>query len=196
MQQALRAAGIVKFPTLKHVENNPKERIMETATKLFHHQGYQATGINQVIQEAEVARASLYQHYKSKDKLCVAFLNRRHDYWFGRLSEFAGRVEGQKQKILAAFDFLYSMNEKEDYSGCAFLNILPEITGKDRQIRVIIQNHKTDLRKYLGDLMPGNPGIVKDHIYLLFESAIMESKLFRQQWPVVEAKKIVDRLLS
>jgi AcrR family transcriptional regulator len=197
---------------MRHRNSNPKERIMETATKLFHRQGYQATGINQVVQEAEVARASLYQHYESKEKLCMAFLKRRHIYWFDRLKEFTDRVEGSKQKVLAAFDFLYSMNEKEDYSGCAFLNILSEITVKDREILAIIQDHKRDLRKYLADLISGTPvpGIpvrgtpkpqripdtVKDHVYLLFESAIIESRLFRQQWPVTEAKKIVDHILK
>ncbi len=87
-------------------------------------------------------------------------------------------------------------NEKEDYSGCAFLNILSEITGKDREILAIIQSHKKDLRRYLGELIPYDLVAAKDHIYLLFESAIMESKLFRQQWPVVEAKKIVNRLVN
>lgn len=183
------------FAIMKVHESNPKERIMQTATRLFHQQGYQATGINQVIKEADVARASLYQHYESKEKLCIAYLNRRHDLWFTKLKKHVDRADEPKKKILAAFDFLHAMNKEENYQGCAFLNILGEITDKDKEILDIIQNHKIDVRKYLGSLITGDKSI-KDHIYLLFESAIMESKLFRSQWPVNECKKIVSRLID
>jgi AcrR family transcriptional regulator len=186
---------MVTFVNMKVHESNPKERIMQTATRLFHQQGYQATGINQVIKEADVARASLYQHYESKEKLCIAYLNRRHDHWFTKLKKFVDRVDDPKKKILAAFDFLHAMNKEENYQGCAFLNILTEIADSDKEILDIIQNHKIDLRKYLGHLITGDKSI-KDHVYLLFESAIIESKLFRSQWPVNECKKIVSRLVE
>jgi AcrR family transcriptional regulator len=180
---------------MKHKELNPKERILQTATRLFHQQGYQATGINQVIEEADVARASLYQHYESKENLCIAYLNRRHENWFNRLKQFTEKTTEPKQKILAAFDFLHAMNKEENYQGCAFLNILAEITDKDKEILSIIQSHKTDVRKYLSSLFKADKQ-VKDHVYLLFESAIMESKVFKNQWPVNEAKKIVGHLLD
>jgi AcrR family transcriptional regulator len=186
---------MITFVIMKQKESNPKERIMQAATRLFHLQGYQATGINQVIAEADVARASLYQHYESKEKLCVAYLNRRHDHWFAGLKAFTEKEKDPKQKILAAFDFLYSMNKKEKYRGCAFLNILSEVTDKDKELMSIIQNHKNEVREYLGGMMTADKAL-KNHIYLLFESAIMESKLFKNQWPVNEAKKIVTRLLQ
>jgi AcrR family transcriptional regulator len=186
---------LVIFAGMKVHESTPKERIMQTATRLFHQQGYQATGINQVIKEADVARASLYQHYESKEKLCIAYLNRRHDHWFAKLKKHVDRAGEPKKKILAAFDFIHAMNKEENYQGCAFLNMLGEISDKEKEILDIIQNHKIDVRKFLGSLITGDKSI-KDHIYLLFESAIMESKLFRSQWPVNECKKIVSRMID
>lgn len=38
--------------------NSPRERILDTAAILFHQQGYNSTGINQIISEAKVAKAS------------------------------------------------------------------------------------------------------------------------------------------
>ena len=180
---------------MKHKELNPKERILQTATRLFHQQGYQTTGINQVIEEADVARASLYQHYESKEKLCIAYLNHRHENWFNGLKKFTEKVTEPKGKVLAAFDFLHAMNKAENFQGCAFLNILSEITDKDKDILALIQSHKTDVRKYLSSLIKADKP-VKDHIYLLFESAIIESKVFKSQWPVNEAKKIIAHLLD
>ena len=48
-----------------------RERILDTAARLFYAQGYNSTGINQVIKEANVAKASLYQHFPSKEDLLI-----------------------------------------------------------------------------------------------------------------------------
>ena len=51
-----------------------KDRILAAASRLFRFQGYSETGINQIIDEAEVARASLYLHYPTKEVLGRAYL--------------------------------------------------------------------------------------------------------------------------
>jgi AcrR family transcriptional regulator len=66
----------------------PRERILNTAYTLFHKQGYNNTGINQIIMEANVSKASFYAHFKSKDDLCIEFLNKRFDYWVSELENF------------------------------------------------------------------------------------------------------------
>lgn len=174
---------------------DPKTRILETATRLFYTQGYHATGINQIIKEAEVARASLYMHYLSKEDLCVAFLNFRHEYWFKCFREFIDPVNDPEQKLMAAFDFLMQMNEKEDFRGCAFMNILSEISPADTELYKIIQHHKQDLREFLSGIYPGHTQLMKDHIYLLFEASMLESHLYRDQWPVIQSKETVKSLL-
>ena len=172
----------------------PKERILETAFTLFHKQGYNSTGINQIIADSNVAKASFYQHFKSKEDLCVEFLNKRHDYWFGKLTEFTSKNITNKTKILASFDFLIYMNETENFRGCSFLNLLSEIPADNTKVLNVIQNHKNDLREYFKNLI--DESNLVDHIYLLFESAIIESQLFKDQWPVIKSKKIITNLIS
>ncbi|MBB5638647.1 AcrR family transcriptional regulator [Pedobacter cryoconitis] len=180
---------------MKQKAVDPKTRILETATRLFYTQGYHATGINQIIQEAGVARASLYTHYQSKEELCIAFLNFRHVYWFKCFREFIGAVTDPEQQLMTAFDFLISMNDKEDFRGCAFMNILSEISPADTTLYTIIQHHKQNLRDTLASILPHHTQLLKDHIYLLFESAMLESHLYRNQWPVLQAKKMLKTLL-
>ena len=62
-----------------------KERIIEAASRLFYFKGYNQTGINQIIAEANVAKASMYQHFRSKEDIAVAYLIRRHAMWMGNL---------------------------------------------------------------------------------------------------------------
>ena len=64
-------------PTMR--KPNAKERILETASKLFHERGYSEVGINEIIEKAETAKASFYQHYSSKEVLCEAWLQSVHD---------------------------------------------------------------------------------------------------------------------
>jgi AcrR family transcriptional regulator len=71
---------------------SPKERIVATTFDLFAKQGYNSTGINQIIADAGVAKASFYLHFKSKEDLCVEFLNVRHEYWFNELINFSSRA--------------------------------------------------------------------------------------------------------
>ncbi len=171
----------------------PRERILNTAMILFHRQGYNNTGINQIIDDAKVSKASFYQHFKSKDDLCIEFLDKRYAYWVCELENFVSGAQTLEEKFLKAFDFLIYMNEKEDFRGCSFLNILSEIPGEKVEIHNVIRRHKKTLRDAF--YMDLNNDILSDHIYLLFESAILTSQLYRSNELIEKSKIIVKELL-
>ncbi|WP_064966113.1 TetR/AcrR family transcriptional regulator [Tenacibaculum ovolyticum] len=173
--------------------STPRERILDVSLTLFHHQGYNKTGINQIIKEAKVAKASFYQHFKSKDDLCAEFLNTRHKYWFAELQKFVSTVKISKEKILSSFDFLMYMNQKENYRGCSFLNIISEISEDQERIFIIIQNHKKDLRNFFKELIKDE--LLSAHVYLLFESSIIESQLFKSNELIEKSKTIINNIL-
>lgn len=167
---------------------------MEIASVLFAGQGYNSTGINQIIAEASVAKASFYQHFRSKEDLCVAFLDARHEYWFNELHEYVKNQDGLKSKIVSSFDFLIYMNMKEDFRGCSFLNILSEIPSDNVKIINPIQQHKADLRAFFKSLIADET--MADHIYLLFESCITESKMFKSNELIEKSKSIISNLIK
>ncbi|WP_431293333.1 TetR/AcrR family transcriptional regulator [Pedobacter sp. P26] len=171
---------------------SPRERILAKSLDLFAKQGYNSTGINQIISEANVAKASFYQHFKSKEDLCVAFLEARHKHWFSELHKFTDAKSDSKSKVISSFDFLIHMNSKEDFRGCAFINILAEIPSDNTKILKVIQEHKKDLRDFFSRLT--NDPSISDHIYMLFESSIVESKLFKSNQLVEKSKSIVKEL--
>ncbi|WP_312553851.1 TetR/AcrR family transcriptional regulator [Empedobacter brevis] len=174
--------------------SSPRERILETASILFHQQGYNSTGINQIIKEANVAKASFYQHFKSKDDLCIEFLNTRHQYWFSELTAYTAKSKNTSKKILLAFDFIVYMNEKENFRGCSFLNILSEIAKEQEKILNVIQSHKKDVMVFFQELIKNEP--LSTHIYLLFESSIVESQLFKSNDIVKKARFITNNVMQ
>ncbi|MCS4305526.1 TetR/AcrR family transcriptional regulator [Chryseobacterium sp. BIGb0232] len=173
--------------------SSPRDRIIETTFDLFAKQGYNSTGINQIISEAGVAKASFYLHFKSKEDLCVEFLKVRHQYWFNELYTFSFGTNDLPERLIRAFDFLIEMNKKENFRGCSFLNILSEIPVDNVKILNVIQSHKADLRNYFLDMLKDEE--LSDHIYMLFESSIIESQLFRSNELIEKSKKIITNLI-
>ncbi|AYZ36279.1 TetR/AcrR family transcriptional regulator [Chryseobacterium indologenes] len=172
----------------------PRERILQTSMTLFHQQGYNSTGINQIIEEADVSKASFYQHFKSKDDLCIEFFNRRFDYWVSELESFTSDAKTTEEKFLRSFDFLIYMNQKEDFRGCSFLNIMSEIPVDKKEIHTLIRTHKSKLRASFDEDLKDD--ILAAHIYLLFESCILTSQLYRSNELIEKSKLIVKNLLK
>lgn len=175
---------------MHHKQLAAKERILKAADTLFHQQGYTLTGINQIIKEANVAKASLYYHFKTKDDLCIAYLQKRHEEW--NLT-FLDYVKDKSDKINAAFDFLIKNNEENNYRGCSFLNMLSETSPDKTKIFLELQKHKLELLFFFTNHIPDNE--IAYTVYSLFENAIIESQLFRNQEPVVRLKKIAISLV-
>jgi AcrR family transcriptional regulator len=184
--------------------SNPRQRILDTATKLFFEQGYNATGINQVLDEACVAKASLYQHYGSKEELGLAYLKRAREEWFTGLDQALAKKNNALDKVLACFDFLEQNMRLNSFLGCKFINMMAELADADSVMRQQIIEHKTKLRKYMDDHVKEackengikNTAVLGDTVYLLFEGAIVESKITKDTWPIKAARKSAKMLLG
>src|ERR1700734_209683 len=114
-------------------ESGVKDRILETASRLFYEQGNHMTGINQIIDEADIARASLYNHFPSKTDLLLAYLDRTHQLWFEELDIFMATISGPRERLLALFDFRIRRQLRLKYKGCHFNKIIAE-TCEDQEV--------------------------------------------------------------
>lgn len=182
----------------------PRERILETASRLFYTQGYNNTGINQILDEAKVAKASLYQHFGSKDELGIHYLKAAREEWFGGLDKWVTPKKTPFQKLIACFDFLEYALQQHNFLGCKFINMLSEIGDTSPLMYQEILGHKHKLRlyikKFIEEALLGRAAdeidVISDAIYLLFEGAIVESKICKDTWPVKKAKKMIRVLLE
>ncbi|WP_022949898.1 TetR/AcrR family transcriptional regulator [Methylohalobius crimeensis] len=180
--------------------SEPAERILKTAGELFYTQGYAATGVNQIISEAGVARASFYQHFPSKKDLAVAYLRRRHRIWFQWLRSHVERETEPTARLSALFDFLADWLPASGYRGCAFLNMMSESPTLGGEIQAVIKQHKSELRDYIRaltaylDVSPQEQ--IADVVLVLFEGAIIECQVMRDLWPIEAAKKGILRLID
>ena len=129
-----------------------RERILDTAFRLFYAHGPRGVGVDTVIAESGVAKATLYKHFPRKDDLVLAYLDKVDQAWFGQLRA-AARAAGDdpRAQLVGAFDALAMACRREGYHGCAFINTAAESpTGGDVHGRTV--EHKNVVRAWLTDL--------------------------------------------
>jgi AcrR family transcriptional regulator len=181
-----------------------RKRIIDTASRLFYQQGYNSTGINQISDEADISKASLYQHFKSKEDLLLEYLEIVSAETMLNLRKAAATGSDVKKKLSAIFQFMAEYAGSNDYCGCNFLNIAGEIPKENRRVYELIQRQKNETRKLFTEVLTN--GITEndakekaknlaDGIYLLFDGALMACKIYGDTWPAVEAKKSAILLL-
>src|SRR2546428_11241120 len=98
------------------VGSSARERILDAAYELFSRRGIQAVGVNEVIERAGVATATLYRHFPSKEKLVLAFLDLREQRWTKDLIEAGAMRRGSnpEERLLAIFDVLDEWFHRHD----------------------------------------------------------------------------------
>jgi AcrR family transcriptional regulator len=130
-----------------------RERVMETAYELFSRRGIRDVGVDEVIERAGVAKATLYRHFPSKDDLVVAFLERREQRWTIEFVEAEARRRGNtpEERLLAIFDALDEWFRREDFEACAFINSLLEMGAAHPAGRASIR-HLQNIRSVVSRL--------------------------------------------
>ena len=133
---------------------NPRERLISAAYDLFSQDGIHSIGVDRVLEEAGVAKSTLYRHFPSKDDLIVAALERREELWtrawLEREIELSGGPPGAR--LLATFDVFDRWFHRKDFESCMFLATLLE--SHDRRSRVGDEAVKrlANVRSYLAGL--------------------------------------------
>jgi AcrR family transcriptional regulator len=146
-----------------------KERILETADRLFYQQGIRAVGVDMIAAEAGISKRTLYDYFPSKDHLIVAYLSRR-----------LGRIEPSDappaEQILAAFDRLERSFASNGFRGCPFVNAVAELGESTHPANSLAIAFKEQRRLWFRDLLTqlgvADPDSLATQLALLVDGAI------------------------
>jgi AcrR family transcriptional regulator len=128
-----------------------RQRLLETAERLFYDAGITTTGVDTVVREAGVSKPTLYAHFRSKGELVAAVLGARHARRVAELESRVAREADPARRPLAVFDFLATWYEKQGSRGCAFLNAAAELgDGDDAARRAVVAE-----KRWLADFLAG-----------------------------------------
>jgi len=97
--------------------SSKKEELLRVAGDIFFRQGFAATGIKQIIDEAGIAKGAFYSHFNSKEEMGVAWLKSSNDKWSEAMHETMAKSKSPRTKILALFNMLEDWVKTNNYRG-------------------------------------------------------------------------------
>jgi AcrR family transcriptional regulator len=127
-----------------------RERILATASDLFYRKGVRAVGVDLVVEEAGVAKTSLYRHFRTKDDLIAAFLRREdEEFWAGWDGVSAAHDTDALAELEAQLEWIGQRVGRQNYRGCPQINVAAEFPDTDHPARAVAIAHKKELRRRL-----------------------------------------------
>ncbi|MDU0353708.1 TetR/AcrR family transcriptional regulator [Paraglaciecola aquimarina] len=151
-----------------------KQHLVDTALVLFNQHGYHATGIDLILAQAKVSKATLYKHFRSKDELILAALEQRHEQVLHMINakiEAANRVGDCG--VLAIFDALNEWFNSSQFFGCNFINACAEFTSALDPIHIFSAQHKQAIVALIQSQLADKGKHQAEQIGLLVEGAIV-----------------------
>jgi AcrR family transcriptional regulator len=168
-----------------------KERILQTADRLFYLQGIRAVGVDTIAAEIGISKRTLYNHFPSKDVLISAYLARR-------FTKFPPSDKPSLDQILATFDLLERRFAGRNFRGCPFVNAVAELGPQDRVVKKIAVAFKESRRLWFRDLLKelgaADAEGLATQLTLLVDGAIAQD-LVRDDPAMARAAKQAARVL-
>ncbi|NLR79778.1 TetR/AcrR family transcriptional regulator [Chitinophaga eiseniae] len=186
------------------MKEGAKERILHTAAELFYQQGYQATGINQIIEEAGIAKASLYQHFSSKETLLTAYLQNTRVSNHDQRMKYLEQLAPGKERLIGLFKYRLQHMQENQFRGCAFIRIAYELPHLNEDAQLQINTHNQTIKALISSQLQ----LIKDPfpeaslaewtdmLHNLYEGAGLQGYLLKSPKPVEDTINIVQKLLA
>ncbi len=191
-----RAVAASKVSQKATAEPGPdvRERILDTASTLFYKRGVRAVGVDLVVQEAAVAKTSLYRYFPTKDDLIVAFLEREDlefwELWDGVAKQHPDDPVGE---LRAHMRWIGKRLARSNYRGCPQINVAAEFAEEDHPARQVSKRHMQALRGRLHGiakrLRAPRPGQLAAQLAVLVNGAFVSSGL-------LDPEEAIDVLLG
>jgi AcrR family transcriptional regulator len=156
-----------------------RERILDTAYDLFSRRGIRAVGVDEVVERAGIAKATLYRHFRSKDDLVLAYLQLREQRWTLDWVEAEAQRRGAtpEDQLLAIFDAFDEWFHREDFEACSFINVMLEMGITHPAGRASVQ-HLENIRSIIRRLAEA--------------AQLQDPEIFARSWHILMKGSIVS----
>ncbi|MFD0683931.1 TetR/AcrR family transcriptional regulator [Actinomadura fibrosa] len=159
-----------------------RDRILRTATDLFYAYGIRGVGIDRIIADSGVAKATLYANFKSKDDLVLTFLRQADEKWRRMLREAAAAAgDDPREQLVGLFDAIGAAGgEGGRYRGCVFINVASE-SLPDTPVHEATVEHKRAVREWVAELAAAagavDPAMLARELTLVLDGAMSAAAL-------------------
>jgi AcrR family transcriptional regulator len=177
-----------------------RERLLVAMDQLFYRDGFSSAVVDRLIDEAGVARGTLYKNFRTRDELIDAYLSSRHSRTLEALEQIATGGTGVVQQVDAIFDYLASLTRDDVFRGCAFVVAAAEVPDERRPAARWARVHKNAVFGIFHRMFESNghaePDLMAERLSILYDGALVTSYVRPESDAVRHARDMAHRLLE
>jgi AcrR family transcriptional regulator len=159
-----------------------RNRVLDTASRLFYRTGFRAVGVDTIIAESGVAKTTLYRHFPSKDDLIVAYLERSNRQFWTWMEGLAAAHDDPRAQLEAIFDGVAELASSPRCLGCTFVGAAVEFPATVHPGHRVAAAHKVAVLERLHGLAKAagarEPQALAEELLLLMDGAWSAARVF------------------
>lgn len=133
--------------------SEPRERLLRAAAELFYREGINGVGVDRILAEAGVTRATMYRHFPGKESLVVAYLEHEDAVLRQLFADAAGHDGSPDDLLDAVIEGIADDATRLHTRGCPFINASAEFPDPDSPVRAVVRRHRDWFRQTLADVV-------------------------------------------
>ncbi|GII32496.1 TetR/AcrR family transcriptional regulator [Planotetraspora mira] len=161
--------------------SGPRQHLLETASRLFYLEGINAVGVDRILQQAGVTRATLYRHFAGKEALVVAYLEREDALIRHHLEAAADRAVSPDHMLELVIEGIAEDAWRHHTRGCPFINATAEFPDPANPVRQVVSRHRVWFRAVLEEYLTAagreDSAIKADTLVMLRDAVLVGSYL-------------------
>jgi len=202
MPEALEGRSAAELLGVFEIPSRGRGRLVATAVELFYRHGFNAVGIDRVIEEAGVTKTTFYKHFKSKSDLMVAAVEMRDRWelaaWRNAAQSLAG--DDPRAQLRALFDLLDAWFNDVAFGGCMFLNVASEFPNPHDPVHRAAAKHKLAnwemVRELAAQAGDRTPEVFADRYMIAFEGALVLRQVYGRNDAARSARPVIEKLIE
>jgi len=176
------------------------DRLTATAIRLFQERGFARVGIDEIIREADVARMSLYNNFRSKEGLALAAYAALSEARQDAVDAVIAAAPDPQAAILAIFDLAQTLAGRPSFRGCAFINLAAQVGLGEERLVALVRRHKAALRERFARLAAEcgepDPELLGRQLLALWDGALADAFIEGDTAPIRAARQAAEQLLA
>jgi AcrR family transcriptional regulator len=193
--------GLYYVNELRMSNPSPRQRLLETAARLFYLRGFRAIGVDTLIATSGVAKMSLYRHFASKDELIVAYLEAANrDFWQWFEQAIAPHAGSPRRQLHVLFEAVGALASAQTCHGCTFQGAAAEFPDLPHPAHQVALAHKQCVLARLRDLAAQagahDPTALAEALLLLMDGAFVARRMFGPANPGAKVGQAADVLIA
>jgi len=178
-----------------------REKLLGIAESIFSKEGFKGVSVDRLLNEAGVAKMTLYKGFESKNALIEETLRRRGDRLAAHLERSIESADASPEnQVLSIFDAMQNWSKRPDFNGCYFVNALSEYKGSEGNISELAHTYKMRLLEFIKSrcrqLSTADPDAMAHSIFLLIEGATVTHMSLGDRRSYSRAKEIAAVLMQ